>query len=456
MLTFAGRQGLWLPDTPVIAAVSGGSDSVALLLTLHALAEAGHLRLAGIAHLHHHIRGLAADEDCAFVQALADRLGVPCDVGHADVPALARQAGQSLEVTGRNARLDFYQQALGRLAGQRIALAHTRSDQAETVLLRLARGAGPRGLGGMAPRSGDRIRPLLTVSRQELREWLAAKGESWREDATNNDVAVVRNRVRHEVLPQLALVNPRVEEALARAARIHAADADVLDELAAAEATRLVRHAHGGVTIDAGRLHQLPEALARRVVRRALHAAEPSRGHGWDDTDGVLGAAEGVPVNVGRLRVELIGRFVVLTNRASTPMAGGTAPADLPVVVLDVPGRVRHPSGWWIVEADGPMARETTVPSSVNQVVLDAAALGRHLTIRGWRPGDRVQPLGLGGRKKLQDVFVDRKVPRDQRGLVPVVLDARERIAWVAGHVVGEPFRVTASSASVVVLTLRR
>jgi tRNA(Ile)-lysidine synthase len=137
-------------------------------------------------------------------------------------------------------------------------------------------------------------------------------------------------------------------------------------------------------------------------------------------------------------------------------MAGGTAHADNPVVVLDVPGRVRHPSGWWTVEADGPMAREAMVPSTANQVVLDAAALGRHLTIRGWRPGDRVQPLGLGGRKKLQDVFVDRKVPRDERSLVPVVLDARERIAWVAGHVVGEPFRVTPSSASVVVLTLRR
>ncbi len=456
MHTFAGRQGLWNPDTRVIAAVSGGSDSVALLLALRALAAEGHLRLAGVAHLHHHIRGRSADDDCAFVQALALRLDLPCDVAHADVPALARQAGQSLEVAGRNVRLDFYRQALGRLGAQSVALAHTRGDQAETVLLRLARGAGPRGLGGMAPRSGHRIRPLLEVSRQELRDWLVIQGETWREDATNNDVAVVRNRIRHHVLPQLAFVNPRVEDALARAARIHAADADVLDELASAEVARLVQQGNGGVTIDAARLHQLPEALARRVVLRALRAAEPSKAYGWDDTDGVLRLATGVPLDVGRVRVELNGRFVVLTIRASSPMAGGTARADNPVVVLDVPGRVRHPSGWWTVEADGPMAREAMVPSTANQVVLDAAALGRHLTIRGWRPGDRVQPLGLGGRKKLQDVFVDRKVPRDERPLVPVVLDARERIAWVAGHVVGEPFRVTPSSASVVVLTLRR
>ncbi len=456
MHVFASRQGLWNPDTRVIAAVSGGSDSVALLLILRELAAAGLLRLAGVAHLHHHIRGRSADDDCAFVQALALRLGLPCEVDHADVPVLARQAGQSLEVAGRNVRLAFYRQALSRLGAQSVALAHTRGDQAETVLLRLARGAGPRGLGGMAPRSGHRIRPLLEVSRQELREWLAAQGESWREDATNNDVAVVRNRIRHRVLPQLAFVNPRVEEALARAARIHAADADVLDELAAVEVARLVEPGPGRVTIDRARLHQLPEALARRVVLRALKAAEPSRAHGWDDTDAVLRLAKGTAVAVGRVRVELNGGFVVLTISIPFPLAGGTARADSPVVVLDVPGRVRHPLGWWTMEADGPMARDATVPASPTQVVLDAAAVGRQLTIRGWRPGDRVQPLGLGGRKKLQDVFVDRKVPRDERGLVPVVLDARERIAWVAGHVVGEPFRVTPSSSSVVVLTLRR
>ena len=147
MHTFAGLQGLWTPDTRVMAAVSGGSDSVALLLILRALDAEGQLRLAGVAHLHHHIRGRSADDDCAFVQALAHRLDLPCEVAHADVPALARQAGQSLEVAGRNARLDFYRHALGRLGAQSVALAHTRGDQAETVLLRLARGAGPRGLG---------------------------------------------------------------------------------------------------------------------------------------------------------------------------------------------------------------------------------------------------------------------------------------------------------------------
>ena len=356
MHTFASLQGLWTPDTRVVAAVSGGSDSVALVLILRALASEGYLQLAGVAHLHHHIRARSADDDCAFVQALADRLALPCDLAHADVPALARQAGQSLEVAGRNARLDFYRHAVDRLGAQSMALAHTRGDQAETVLLRLARGAGPRGLGGMASRSGHRIRPLLELGRQELRQWLVARGETWREDATNNDVAVVRNRIRHHVLPQLAFVNPRVEAALARAARIHAADADVLDELAGAEVARLVAPHRGSVTIDAVRLHQLPEALARRVVLRALKAIEPSRAYGWEDTDAVLRLA-GAQLDVGRVRLELNGGFVVLTSRASSLPVEETANREGLVLGLDVPGHVRHPAGWWVVEAAGPMPR---------------------------------------------------------------------------------------------------
>ena len=138
-------------------------------------------------------------------------------------------------------------------------------------------------------------------------------------------------------------------------------------------------------------------------------------------------------------------------------------PSSPQTSTLTVPGSVRHPSGWWEIEAAGPTAPTGLAPLAMpgsgagpTRAVVDAAAVGRHLTIRGWQPGDRVQPLGLGGRKKLQDVFVDRKVPRDERSHVPVVVDATGRIVWVAGHVVGEPFRVTPRSDGVVVLTLRR
>lgn len=449
---FAARQQLWTPTTRVIAAVSGGADSVALACLLHNLASRGYLRLAGLAHLHHGIRGRAADEDAAFVEALAARLGVPCCRADADVPAAACLHRQSLELAGRHARLAFYREAKTRLGADAVALAHTRSDQAETVLLRLTRGAGTRGLTAMAPRAGHRVRPLLEIGRDELRRWLMAHQMAWREDATNADRRIPRNRVRHEVLPQLAAVNPRVEEALARAARIAAADGALLDELAAAEFARHVEVEDRHARIDHDRLAALPEALARRVVRAALAAVDPHRAHGWEETDAVLSGTDGVR-EVGAVRMERFGGRVVLMHRGVGPR-----PAAGPEVLLalDVPGTVTHPEGWWTVAAEGPLPPAQAPPPSPDRAVLDAAALGRHLTVRSWRAGDRVQPLGLGGRKKLQDLFVDRKVPRDERGLVPLVLDARARVAWVAGLVVAEPFRVTPATSGVVVLTLRR
>ncbi|MGE0463323.1 MAG: tRNA lysidine(34) synthetase TilS [Vicinamibacterales bacterium] len=454
---FAGRHGLWTPETGVVAAVSGGSDSVALLFILDALARAGRLRIAGVAHLHHHIRGAEADGDAAFVEALAARLGLPLDLGHVDVPARARASGCSAELAGRQARLEFLRQSLGRLGGDVVALAHTRGDQAETVLLRLVRGAGPRGLGGMAPRADHRVRPLLDIGRRELRAWLDTRGEAWREDATNDDVGVARNRIRHEVLPRLALLNTRVEEALARAARIHAADARLLDQLAAAEADRLVaREGPTRVQLNLDALARLPEALARRVVLQTLETLDPSRAYGWEETNAVLDPGPKAPVReIGPIRLERIRGFAVLTSRGARAPHPPTRP-DEAAVPLEVPGAAHHPLGHWVVEAAGPMSRELAGTASTHRAVLDADAIGRRLTVRGWRPGDRVEPLGLGGHKKVQDVFVDRKVPRGERGLVPIVLDGEGRIAWVAGHVVGEAFRVTPRSAAVVVLTLRR
>ena len=391
---------------------------------------------------------------------LAHRLGLSAELAHEDVPALAQRTGTSLEVAGRNARLAFFERLAAGPSRPVIALAHTRNDQAETVLLRLVRGAGPRGLAGMAPRKGHRVRPLLDVGREELRDWLSRRGQDWREDRTNQDTTIARNHLRRAVLPLLAKLNPGVVEALARAARIHAADAGLLEQLAASETMRMVAAREGEVHIDLAELRQLPESLARRVLRQALVTAQPGYNPGWKDTEAFL-RPSGTRFAVGPVTVELFGHSAVLSIRGRARNSRPIAPALSGALTLQVPGSVRHPSGWWELEAIGPSPRPQAAPfisgsPEGNRAVLDAGALGRHLTIRGWQPGDRVQPLGLGGRKKLQDVFVDRKVPRDERPRVPVVVDAQGRIAWVAGHVVGEPFRVTPHSEAVVVLTLRR
>jgi tRNA(Ile)-lysidine synthase len=457
---FAMRHGLWAPDQPVVAAVSGGADSTALLLLLHELARNAKVTLGGVAHLHHHIRGADSDRDAGFVRDLAGRLGLRFELAHEDVPALARRNRTSLEVAGRTARLAFFERLANGASRPVIALAHSRNDQAETVLLRLVRGAGPRGLAGMAPRQGHRVRPLLEVGREELRGWLSERGEGWREDRTNEDTTIARNHLRRTVLPLLAQVNPGVVEALARTARIHAADAALLDSLAAAETMRMVSAPAGEVHVDLAGLRQLPESLARRVLRQALAAAQPGYHPDWQDTEAVF-RPSGPRFAVGPVSVELFGQSAVLSKRGRARNRRSSDPALSGALTLPVPGSVRHPSGWWELEASGPTPRPQAVPfvaagPDANRAVLDAGALGRHLTVRGWQPGDRVQPLGLGGRKKLQDVFVDRKVPRDERQRVPVVVDAQGRIAWVAGHVVGELFRVNPHSEAVVVLTLRR
>ena len=228
----ASTHALWAPEIRVIAAVSGGSDSIAMLLLLHELASRGELVLAGLAHLNHHIRGEEADRDAAFCRGLASRLGIPAFLSDADVPALAAQEGESLEVAGRHARQRFFAETLRTGKADRVAIAHTRDDQAETVLLRLTRGAGATGLSGMVPRRGPLVRPVLDATRNELRQFLLDRGEAWREDATNLDLTNPRNFVRHQVLPNLRQINQQADAALARAADLLRIDAELLETLA--------------------------------------------------------------------------------------------------------------------------------------------------------------------------------------------------------------------------------
>lgn len=454
---FAAQHSLWSGETRVAAAVSGGSDSVALFFLLRELAALGDLRLAGLAHLHHHIRGAAADEDAAWCRALSARTGVPAAIGDCDIPALSQRDGLSIEVAGRQARQQFFVEALGSLGADRIGVAHMRDDQAETVLLRLVRGAGPAGLSGIAPRRAHLVRPLLAISRDELRDYLRAIGEPWRDDVTNEDRAIPRNRIRHEILPLLRTLNPRADAAIARTADILRGDTELFDALANEAALRIVRTVEAGrVNVDADELARLPRALARRVALVALETADPGRSYGLEDGDCVCAAAlsssECPTRNLRGVDVERLGGRVVLVSRAAKDVGTPTG-FDLR---LTVPGSVRESRGGWTLTAEGPVPREGVGVLSADRVMVDAGSLTAGLIVRPRRPGDRLRPLGAPGRKKVQDVLVDRKVPRDDRDGVPIVTDELGRIVWVAGQVMAEAFRVTPLTTTVVILTLRR
>ena len=284
---------MWRPGTRVVAAVSGGVDSVALLLLLRDLHDRGDVVLDCAAHLNHRIRGEAADGDEAFSRALARELGVAIVTERVDVPALAREQRLSIEVAARNARREFLERVQTSRGADRIATAHTADDQAETVLLRLVRGAGTRGLGGIAPRRDVWIRPCLERSHAELRAELRQRGQSWREDATNDDLSNPRNRMRHELVPLLERhFNPLLREAIGRFAEVARADEQALQQLAGTAADRIVSAEGGSVSLDAAALTALHEAIARRVVRTAIERMSGSSA-ALDEVDAVLAVARG-------------------------------------------------------------------------------------------------------------------------------------------------------------------
>ena len=440
----------------VLAALSGGADSVALSMLLADAASSGGYVLAGLVHVNHQLRGRAAEADESFCRTLAAALDVPIIVERVDVAALARADRISIEHAGHRARYAIFERVAGEQGVDRVATGHTRDDLAETVLLRLIRGAGPGGLAGIRPRAGLVVRPLLGVTRRELSEHLAARGLRYREDESNRDLRMTRNRVRHRLLPLLAReFSPAIVEVLAREAAIAQADADWIDGVANERAATVVTYGGDLVTVDGAALRAEPLAVARRIARAALERASGRGRVGFAHVERLLDlvASPGLTADFPGSRVERRGPLLVLRpaapGRRPPPAAGGFE------YRLDVPGEVAVPEAGLSISA----APATTLPASLraggDTVAVTAAGLTPPLTVRSWRPGDAFRPLGLGGRKKLQDFFVDRKVARAARGTIPIVTDERG-IVWVVGHGLAEDARVTDGPAGVLILRSRK
>jgi tRNA(Ile)-lysidine synthase len=308
------RHGLCPPGARVLVALSGGSDSVALTLLLRELSPYMEFTVAGLAHLNHQLRPTAGRDE-QFCSDLAARLGLPLRTSRVDVKAMSSERRVSIEEAARDVRYAFLQEAAADLGATRTAVGHTLDDQAETFLLKLLRGAGMTGLGGIYPRRGDVIRPLLDVSRADLREYLRSSGETWVEDETNADLSNPRNRVRHEVLPHLerSLGLP-AGRAIARAAGLMAEDAQWLDQLAADRLAAISAESSGGLELDLEELRSSPLPIARRVLLRALRSRANGREVGLEHVQAAMDVAAGLcgAAEVPGSRVELRGKKLVL------------------------------------------------------------------------------------------------------------------------------------------------
>jgi tRNA(Ile)-lysidine synthase len=469
----------------VLVALSGGPDSVALVYLLRELETAGELSLAGLAHFNHQLRGEDAELDERFCRDMAERLALPVEVGRGDVRAIARARRQSIEDAGRTVRYAFLEEAAARLPADVVAVGHSRDDQAETFLLRLVRGAGPLGLAGIFPRKGRIVRPLLEVRRAELRAYASEHLLAFREDATNDDLGIPRNRVRHELIPYLERnFSASIVDVLAREADIARADDDLLTAKAVDLLGSVVlREAEkrDRIELDAEALRSLHPALGSRVARQLLARVSPGRFAGFDHVQRLLALAEAKSDRDSASLPGVTARAhegrIVLGPAPAAPFSNSFRfPLSIPgEVLLDGPGwavaahelagdsadnvsgspAIRERPGAGVSPRAGTRGgrREGTLLT----VAVSCQALRLPLAVRSRRPGDRLRPAGMGGRaKKLQDFLVDRKVAREARDLLPLVVDADDRIVWVVGYPVTEDFRVTSPSQGVIFLKARR
>jgi len=427
-------------EAKVAVAVSGGADSMALLLALFQLRAVYNMTLI-VAHVNHQLRGEESERDALFVEQQAGRLGLPFHQVRVDVKALQRSAGMSVQQAARALRYQVLHALQHSLDATRIALGHTANDQAETLLMRFVRSSGLAGLAGIPAVRLPFIRPLLTVSRPTIQAYLQSEHCPWVEDSSNAHMVYLRNRVRLDLLPKLRQYNPQIVRRLSELADMLRADHQVLEQQVDEWAVQtLVWQGRRRVEIHCRLFRLAPVAVQRRLLRRALEALIAS------------------PEAVGFRHVESLRQFMIsrdgkrryrlpgqLEAERSTETVwlwnASMAPTIPDMLMLPVPGKAD------VVALNMRLTAEIIhQPYHLHQMTSQWALLDLDRTlcplqVRFRQPGDRFYPLGAPGSKKLQDFFVDNRIPRVERPYVPLVVSNHE-IVWVVGYRIAEPFKL--------------
>jgi len=432
----------------IIVAVSGGIDSMALL---HLLATPG-LDLSDrlvVAHFNHQLRGADRDADAEFVEQAAGQLGRPFESGSGDTRQLAAETGDGIEAAARQLRHQFFARLAKHLASRNVALAHHADDQIETFFLRLLRGAGNRGLAGMQPVAlspidpgVNLVRPILGIHRAEIVAYAEEQGIAHREDASNTNTYFLRNRVRHELLPQLTeQFGASVNRQIVKAMQVAGDEADCIDDFAAAWLGRAESP-----------FEQLPAAVQRQVVQRQLfqlgvdpsfNLVEALRG----EADRVIEIAPGK-----RLQRNAAGR-VELAPSVAEPEFSLT---KLEVLLEGQAGEAEF-GGLTIrwERLSGGLAKWHELGQAESREVFDAEAIGQAITLRHWHPGDRYHPIGQAGSTKLQDLFVNQKIAKAERHRLVIAEAADGFPFWVQHLRIADAFKVTESTAGLLLFSWR-
>jgi tRNA(Ile)-lysidine synthase len=478
--TFIEEHHLLPQSGCVVVGVSGGPDSVCLLHVLQYLCAPDgffpQVKLH-VAHLDHLLRGEESRAEATFVADLAARWKLPCTVAQRDVAAQARTGHQSIEEAARAARYAFLREVAAQVGAVRIAVGHHADDQVETLVMHWLRGSGTAGLAGMRPLEKEIIRPLLGARRDEILAYCARHRLTFCEDTSNQDPRFLRNRIRHALLPVLEGYNPNLRETLLRNAEIFAEEERYFQAQVDAAWPQVVlaeTPAVAGVVRvegDVAAYRRLPLAVRRRLLRHlgllvsgGMISLELRHLTAVDDLlHRVAGSGEAhLP---GGIRVQRVyGRFVcehvAARQSGQTEMPSEQVGTSMP---LPVPGEACLPGTRWLVRTqilDGasmppPGYERSATGSRRGYMDLEAVEKYLPLALRTRRAGDRFRPLGMAQEKKLQDVFVDAKMPRTERQTLPLVCGADGTLLWVPGYLVSDLVKLTPATRRVLALELR-
>jgi tRNA(Ile)-lysidine synthase len=468
---FISQANLLSKSQKVVVGVSGGADSLCLLDCLYRLEYS-----LVLAHLDHQLRA-ESSEDAMYCQTLAERYGIPAVIETADVRGFA-DAGRSLEEAARILRYRFLSRAAKSNQTNVIATGHTSDDQVETILMHFLRGAGPEGLRGMLPLTSmddwvdvpdgkgiQLVRPLLEIARSQTIAYCEANGLTPVQDPSNQDLKILRNRLRHELIPELETYNPGIRNALIRTGKVMESIADLQKEIVHIAWPIVASKAgESAIILKVGELLSKPIATQRAILRYAVTCLDPELGDtSFEQVVRWLSfiatcKVGGREAMIGDLELVHMGEDVLLWKPGTEvsfdrfPQFEGNEERT-----LKVPGAMDFAGGWTLVVDSGEIEendqKQMMLKSSESRVFLDADKIEGSLLVRHWEPGDRIQILGMTGRSKVAELFVNERVPQLVRQQWPLVVDEC-KVIWIAGLRMAHTVRLTPSSKRYIELRL--
>lgn len=441
------KKGLFRPSDTLVVGVSGGADSTALLDILAKLPDYN-LKLI-VAHLNHCLRAAESDADEQFCRELAASYKIPFESRRVDVNRTAAEGRLSLEDAGRRVRIDFFDEIRIKYGATTVILAHHADDQAETILMHLLRGSGTTGLSGMAYKNDrDYVRPLLDVSRYEIEQYLRCCSLNWRDDSSNIDAKYLRNRIRHELLPVLKTYNPDIRSSLSATAKILGDDEELLAELTRELFSTTCKVEERRILCDIARLRSLKRGMLNRILRYAFRQLTGTLELiGKRHIDAICGIIESDRPNS---RLTLPHQVLAIRDYDQLSLVlqdYNVYETDFELLINGY-GYYELPNGTSIsVEA---VSQLPTYPGT-DSACFDLTKTPFPWTVRTFRSGDRIMPFGMTGRKKVKNLFIDRKVPLSERKRIPLFF-CGEDLIYIAGVCTSEICRYNGSSATLVLV----